>query len=165
MASGGHLPGPLPAPRSPTTTQPTMQPGTTLRGIHRTGTVPQRTFKSIPSGATGGGANLYTIGILPAQQFVGQPRSGWNLRLGSLAHHHDRPQRIPRTWFLEPGSGRVARPSPFTSVSTWSSARKGLTSSTTTTCSCRKARTMPEAMSCWTRPALQSWIRKEMFNP
>ena len=36
------------------------------RYVPASGVVPQRTFKSIPSGASGGGTNFYTIGNLPA---------------------------------------------------------------------------------------------------
>ena len=37
------------------------------------GNVPQHTFKSIPSGVTGGGTNLYTIGTLPAANSWSNP--------------------------------------------------------------------------------------------
>ena len=38
--------------------------------------VPQHTFKSIPSGVTGGGTNLYTIGSLPAANSWNNPNLG-----------------------------------------------------------------------------------------
>lgn len=37
------------------------------------GTIPQRTFKSIPSGVTGGGSNFYQIGTLPTANSWGNP--------------------------------------------------------------------------------------------
>ena len=40
------------------------------------GHMPKRTFKSIPSGVNGGGANLYTIGSLPGANSWGNPNLG-----------------------------------------------------------------------------------------
>ena len=37
------------------------------------GSIPKHTFKSIPSGATGGGQNLYTLGVLPPANSWGNP--------------------------------------------------------------------------------------------
>ena len=59
------------------------------------GVVPQRTFKGIPSGASGGGSNFYTIGNLPAATSFANPDIAGRLRLGPISGDNGLAQRVP----------------------------------------------------------------------